>query len=90
MIRQIVLPQDQTARAKGVGLHGVAADREKAGMDLANHLRPGQDKILVAPFLPPEVVQGETPILDGCAHGPVEDQHAVVQGFREGYRRHVK
>ncbi len=79
LLRQAVLTQDEPAGSEGVGLDGVAAHLQEAGVDLSDDLRARQDQELVAALLPFKIVRGEVAILNGGPHGTIEDQDALAK-----------
>ena len=65
-------------------------DVEVRGVQLADHVGPGEHEHLVAALEvgAPEVVGGEVPGLDARAEGAVEDDHALGRGVEIAAVRH--
>ena len=68
--------------AEGAGLEGVDADVEIRGVELADHVGPGEHQHLVAALelRTAEIVGGEVPGLDARAEGAIEDDHPFGGG----------
>ena len=76
------LGQRHPVGAEGVGRQHVGAGVAVVGVDLANELRVREAQLV-------ERAVGEDVVpVDFGAHGPVEDQHAVVQGLWKGKSGH--
>jgi hypothetical protein len=77
-----VLAQRYAVGAEGVRLHHVAPGLQERRVDLADHVRPRDDEVVVAPLqrVAAEVVRRQVVALDGGAHRPVEDEDALGQG----------
>ena len=50
-------------------------------MDVGDHIGAGEDQVLVTPLVlrAAEVLRPEAPVLDGGAHGPVDNQDALLE-----------
>ena len=74
-VLQIIFSEHDSAGSESVRLNRVAAGFKKALMNVANHVRPGDDQVLVAPVLAAEVLRREVLQLDRGAHRAVEDKN---------------
>ncbi len=77
-VRQAELAQRHRRAAEGVGLDAVGAGGEVAAMDVADHVRAGENQHLGAVLLPHEVhIHGQIQRLHQTAHAAVAQQHAL-------------
>ncbi len=52
-------------------------------MDFTDDVGPGSDEDVGAVLVSVEIGKGQVVLVDGGAHGAVEDEHATLQGIEE-------
>ncbi len=78
---QVILRQHHRCGAEGVGLQDVGASVQETLVDVGDHVGAGEDQVLVTPLVlrAAEVLRPQVAVLDGGAHGPVQDQDALSE-----------
>ncbi|MNS37747.1 hypothetical protein D3C72_699740 [compost metagenome] len=78
-----VLGHLQPVAAEGVGLDDVGAGLEVVRVHLGDHVRAGDDQVVVRALFAAEVLEGQLQLLQAGAHGPVINQDAGTKFFEE-------